>query len=179
MRPLFCLVGIAFLAVVTSCSAPVRLVGKAAGFVLETGINLTWKVAKGIGRIGTKEAVHAIDLTADAAIQVLAQKESRRLVDDFWHALQTKSVAVAYRMVSADLKRQFPKNAFAAYIGPWAGHIAAYELMALTVRQFHVEVPTQLSVKGQEPGAKVGVTVYVSNVNNQWQITGWEADTGR
>ncbi len=162
-----------------SCATPVKLAGKAATFALKAGVGVAWNVAKGIGKIGTKEAVHALDLTADAATQILAEEASGKLVGDFWNAVQNGAIDAAYRMFSDGLKRDLKKRAFASYVAPWAGHIAAFEIIAQTVRQFSVEVPTRLTVHDPSTPAPVGVTVYVSNVDGRWQITGWEADPPR
>lgn len=162
-----------------ACATPVILAGKVATFALKTGVSLAWNVAKGIGKIGTKEAVHAIDLTADATLKMLAQTEAPQLVEKFWLAVQNGSPNAAYQLLSNTLQRKFNKKEFISYINPWAGHIAAYDLMTSSIRQFHVEIPTRLYMKDQATGAEVGVTVYVSNVDNRWVITGWEADKPR
>ena len=173
------ILSVLILPVLAACATPVKLAGKVATFALKTGVSLAWNVAKGIGKIGTKEAVRAIDLTADATLKLIAQTEAPRLVEKFWLAVQNGSSGSAYQLLSIGLKQEFNKKEFVSYINPWAGHIAAYELMSHTVRQFHVEVPTRLSMKDRQTGAEVGVTVYVSNVDNRWVITGWEADKPR
>ncbi|MBI4179372.1 hypothetical protein HY522_08125 [bacterium] len=159
----------------SACATPVKLAGKAAWMAVKLGTGLVWETARGIGRIGTKETVHAIDLTADAALAVLAQKESTILVEAFWSNLQGGAWRSAYGLFSDSLKRQMSRHDFETYVRSWISGVSGYRLLDLTVHQFHVEVPSRLMIKSKDSEEVLDVKVYVSKLKQGWKITGWEA----
>ncbi len=164
--------------VLTACATPVQMAGKAAWFVVKLGTGLAWDVAKGIGRIGTKETVHALDLTRDASMKFLAQREADSLVQAFWNLVIGNKLPAAYDLLSKTLQHDMRRRDFDTYVKQWSSAVSGFQILESTVRQFHVETPTQLTVKSPDASAEITVKVYVSKLNEGWRITGWEAPQG-
>ena len=163
--------------ILSACATPVKLAGKAAWFAVKLGAGLAWNVATGIGKIGTKETVNALDLTASAAIRLMAQKESDALVQAFWNLLMGNKLSTAYDLLSKGLKRDMQEREFNEYVQRWSSALSAFQTLDSTVRQFHVETPTKLTVRSSEAESEVLVKVYVSKLKEGWRITGWEAES--
>lgn len=157
-----------------SCATPVKLAGKAAWSAVKLGTGLTWKIVTGIGKIGAKEALHAVDLTADVSMTMLARQESQALVKAFWDYMRGGTFVSAYGLLSDSLKKNFRKRDFLDYAGDWAPGIAGVEVLDADVRQFHVEIPARLHVNKEGAAADVRVVIYVSKIRDRWRITGWE-----
>lgn len=152
--------------------------GRAARKVISFTLRTTGKVAltttKIVGRTAVKGVTKAVDLTADAALSLLASRRGREVAMDFWLYTQGKEYRLAYRLFSPALRSLLPENDFTRQAGEWAGTIHKVQVLDGIVRKHHVEVPTTLFLNVDGKEVEVPVNVHVVKEDEEWKIDGWE-----
>jgi hypothetical protein len=153
-------------------------VGRAARKVVSFTLRTTGKIAltttKIVGRTAVKGVTKAVDLTADAALSLLASRRGREVAMDFWLYTQGKEYKLAYRLFSPALRSLLPENDFTRQASEWAGSIRKFQVLDGVVRQHHVEVPTTLFLNVDGKEVEVPVNVHVVKEDEEWKIDGWE-----
>lgn len=154
----------------SACATAGVIAAKAAWFAVETGVRVGAATVHGATRVVGIETQHAVDLTADAATRVWAQKESGKVAGKFWTYAQKGAYATCYDFLSDELKKRWSKREFARETQKWAGKIKGVDLLEPIVYPDHVEIPA--NIRSQD-GAESLVRMYLSPINAAWKILTW------
>ncbi len=165
-----------------------RATGKTTWFIVSTSGKMTMKSVKFGTKTGyytastaskgaVKASVKMMDLTANATMRLVAQRESVALAQQFWLRAQGGQIAEAYLLLSPYLRSQISPQDFAGSQSAWTHKIQDVAVGEPVVHPQFVEVPVQLAVRSGKKIALVPIRMLeiLDNTGN-WLVDGWMAE---